>query len=100
MSSDSEDDPNGSTQPCGRLSDLSLEERWLEYASFILYFERRAADGRGNVTATRKPSSDHRICVHYIETGEFQCWHRLDARELVQWIVKREEPLREPKDSD
>lgn len=58
---------------------------WNEFASFMVYFERKVVGGKEE----RRTTIEHRTGIHHMETGEQASWPGIETDQACRWMLRR-----------
>lgn len=58
---------------------------WKEFASFMVYFERKVVGGKEE----KRTKVERRTAIHHMETGEQESWSGVDAEQACHWMLHR-----------
>ncbi|MDX2030681.1 MAG: hypothetical protein SF339_08425 [Blastocatellia bacterium] len=61
------------------------EKDWKEFASFMVYFERKLDGEREE----KRTTVERRTGVHHMETGEQESWPGIEAGQACEWMLER-----------
>src|SRR5262245_21096469 len=58
---------------------------WKEFASFVVYFERKVIAGKEE----KRTKIERRTAIHHMETAEHESWPGIETDQACQWMLKR-----------
>jgi hypothetical protein len=61
------------------------ENDWKEFASFMVYFERKVVGGREE----KRTTIERRTAIHHMETADQESWPGIVADHACQWMLER-----------